>query len=70
MLVAIGVLFLLGLALRSGAHHDHADSDPGAAAAVYKIDPHLLGLVVVMAVQTALISPPVALKPLHRRRRS
>jgi TRAP-type C4-dicarboxylate transport system permease large subunit len=31
------------------------------AAAAYKIDPHQLGLIVVMAVQTALISPPVAL---------
>src|SRR2546425_1208917 len=31
------------------------------AAAAYRIDPHHLGLIIVMTVQTALLSPPVAL---------
>jgi len=61
MLVAIGVLFLLGLALEAVPIMIMLIPILAPAAAAYKIDPHLLGLVVVMAVQTALISPPVAL---------
>jgi TRAP-type C4-dicarboxylate transport system permease large subunit len=61
MLVAIGVLFLLGLALEAVPIMIMLIPILAPAAAAYKIDPHHLGLVVVMAVQTALISPPVAL---------
>jgi TRAP-type C4-dicarboxylate transport system permease large subunit len=61
MLVAIGVLFVLGLALEAVPIMIMLIPILAPAAAAYKIDPHLLGLVVVMAVQTALISPPVAL---------
>src|SRR5438874_2575802 len=61
MLVAIAVLFLLGLALEAVPIMIMLIPILAPAAAAYKIDPLLLGLVVVMAVQTALISPPVAL---------
>jgi tripartite ATP-independent transporter DctM subunit len=61
MLVAIAVLFLLGLALEAVPIMIMLIPILAPAAAAYKIDPHHLGLVVVMAVQTALISPPVAL---------
>jgi tripartite ATP-independent transporter DctM subunit len=61
MLVAITVLFLLGLALEAVPIMIMLIPILAPAAAAYRIDPHHLGLVVVMAVQTALISPPVAL---------
>ena len=61
MLVAIAVLFLLGLALEAVPIMIMLIPILAPAAAAYRIDPHHLGLVVVMAVQTALISPPVAL---------
>ena len=61
MLVTIGVLFVLGLALEAVPIMIMLIPILAPAAAAYQIDPHLLGLVVVMAVQTALITPPVAL---------
>jgi len=61
MMATIGVLFLLGLALEAVPIMIMVIPVLAPAAAVYKIDPHHLGLVIVMTVQTALLSPPVAL---------
>jgi tripartite ATP-independent transporter DctM subunit len=61
MLVTIAVLFLLGLALEAVPIMIMLVPVLAPAAAAYAIDPHHLGLVVVMTVQTALLSPPVAL---------
>lgn len=61
MLVAIGVLFVLGLALEAVPIMIMLVPVLAPAAKAYGIDPHHLGLVVVMTVQTALLSPPVAL---------
>jgi C4-dicarboxylate transporter DctM subunit len=61
MLVTIGVLFLLGLALEAVPIMIMLIPVLAPAAKAYGIDPHHLGLVVVMTVQTALLSPPVAL---------
>jgi C4-dicarboxylate transporter DctM subunit len=61
MMVVIAVLFLLGLALEAVPIMIMLIPILAPAAKVYGIDPHHLGLVVVMAVQTALLSPPVAL---------
>jgi tripartite ATP-independent transporter DctM subunit len=61
MMVTIAVLFLLGLALEAVPIMIMLIPVLAPAAAAYKIDPHHLGLVIVMTVQTALLSPPVAL---------
>jgi tripartite ATP-independent transporter DctM subunit len=61
MLVTIAVLFLLGLALEAVPIMIMLIPVLAPAAKAYGIDPHHLGLVVVMTVQTALLSPPVAL---------
>lgn len=61
MLVAIAVLFVLGLALEAVPIMIMLIPILAPAAAAYHVDPHHLGLVIVMSVQTALISPPVAL---------
>lgn len=61
MVVTIGVLFLLGLALEAVPIMIMLIPVLAPAAKAYGIDPHHLGLVVVMTVQTALLSPPVAL---------
>jgi tripartite ATP-independent transporter DctM subunit len=61
MIVTIVVLFLLGLALEAVPIMIMLIPVLAPAAAVYRIDPHQLGLVIVMTVQTALLSPPVAL---------
>ena len=61
MMVTIVVLFLLGLALEAVPIMIMLIPVLAPAAAAYKIDPHHLGLVIVMTVQTALLSPPVAL---------
>jgi hypothetical protein len=57
----IAVLFLLGLALEAIPIMIMLIPVLAPAAAAYRIDPHHLGLVIVMTVQTALLSPPVAL---------
>ena len=61
MIMTIAVLFLLGLALEAVPIMIMLIPVLAPAAAAYKIDPHHLGLVIVMTVQTALLSPPVAL---------
>ena len=61
MMATIAVLFLLGLALEAVPIMIMVIPVLAPAAAAYKIDPHHLGLVIVMTVQTALLSPPVAL---------
>lgn len=61
MIVTIAVLFLLGLALEAVPIMIMLIPVLAPAAAAYKIEPHHLGLVIVMTVQTALLSPPVAL---------
>jgi len=61
MIITIGVLFLLGLALEAVPIMIMLIPVLAPAAAAYRIDPHHLGLVIVMTVQTALLSPPVAL---------
>jgi tripartite ATP-independent transporter DctM subunit len=61
MIVTIAVLFLLGLALEAVPIMIMLIPVLAPAAAAYQIDPHHLGVVVVMTVQTALLSPPVAL---------
>ena len=55
------ILFLLGLALEAVPIMIMVIPVLAPAAAAYKIDPHHLGLIIVMTVQTALLSPPVAL---------
>ena len=59
--VTIVVLFLLGTALEAVPIMIMLVPVLAPAAVAYRIDPHHLGLVVAMAVQTALLSPPVAL---------
>jgi TRAP-type C4-dicarboxylate transport system permease large subunit len=61
MVATIAVLFLLGLALEAVPIMIMLIPVLAPAAAAYRIDPHHLGLVIVMTVQTALLSPPVAL---------
>jgi tripartite ATP-independent transporter DctM subunit len=61
MMATIAILFLLGLALEAVPIMIMVIPVLAPAAAAYKIDPHHLGLVIVMTVQTALLSPPVAL---------
>jgi tripartite ATP-independent transporter DctM subunit len=61
MLVTIAVLFLVGLALEAVPIMIMLIPVLAPAAKAYGIDPHHLGLVIVMTVQTALLSPPVAL---------
>lgn len=61
MVMTIAVLFLLGLALEAVPIMIMLIPVLAPAAAAYRIDPHHLGLVIVMTVQTALLSPPVAL---------
>ena len=61
LIVTIVVLFLLGTALEAVPIMIMLVPVLAPAAVAYRIDPHHLGLVVVMAVQTALLSPPVAL---------
>ena len=61
IVVTIVVLFLLGLALEAVPIMIMLIPVLAPAAIAYKIDPHHLGLVIVMTVQTALLSPPVAL---------
>lgn len=61
MIVTIAVLFLLGLALEAVPIMIMLIPVLAPAALAYRIDPHHLGLVIVMTVQTALLSPPVAL---------
>ncbi len=61
MIVTIAVLFLLGLALEAVPIMIMLIPVLAPVAAAYRIDPHHLGLVIVMTVQTALLSPPVAL---------
>jgi C4-dicarboxylate transporter DctM subunit len=61
MIVTIAVLFVLGLALEAVPIMIMLIPVLAPAAAAYRIDPHHLGLVIVMTVQTALLSPPVAL---------
>jgi tripartite ATP-independent transporter DctM subunit len=59
--ITIAVLFLLGLALEAVPIMIMLIPVLAPAAAAYRIDPHHLGLIIVMTVQTALLSPPVAL---------
>src|SRR5947199_195122 len=61
IVVTIAVLFLLGLALEAVPIMIMLIPVLAPAAAAYRIDPHHLGLIIVMTVQTALLSPPVAL---------
>ena len=61
IIVTITVLFLLGLALEAVPIMIMLIPVLAPAAAAYRIDPHHLGLIIVMTVQTALLSPPVAL---------
>jgi C4-dicarboxylate transporter DctM subunit len=61
VIVTIAVLFLLGLALEAVPIMIMLVPVLAPAALAYKIDAHHLGLIVVMTVQTALLSPPVAL---------
>src|SRR6266705_2224997 len=61
IIVTITVLFLLGLALEPVPIMIMLIPVLAPAAAAYRIDPHHLGLIIVMTVQTALLSPPVAL---------
>jgi C4-dicarboxylate transporter DctM subunit len=61
IVITIVVLFLLGLALEAVPIMIMLIPVLAPAAAAYRIDPHHLGLIIVMAVQTALLSPPVAL---------
>ncbi|PYN91746.1 MAG: hypothetical protein DMD91_33655 [Candidatus Rokuibacteriota bacterium] len=61
IIVTIAVLFLLGLALEAVPIMIMLIPVLAPAAAAYRIDPHHLGLIIVMTVQTALLSPPVAL---------
>jgi TRAP-type transport system large permease protein len=61
MMATIAILFLLGLALEAVPIMIMVIPVLAPAAAAYRIDPHHLGLVIVMTVQTALLSPPVAL---------
>ena len=61
MVMMILVLFLLGLALEAVPIMIMLIPVLAPAAKAYNIDPHHLGLVIVMTVQTALLSPPVAL---------
>lgn len=61
LLVTIAVLFLLGLALEAVPIMVMLIPVLAPAAAAFRVDPHHLGLIVVMAVQTALLTPPVAL---------
>jgi C4-dicarboxylate transporter DctM subunit len=61
MVVTIAVVFVLGTALEAVPIMVMLVPVLAPAAAAYRIDPHHLGLVVVMAVQTALLTPPVAL---------
>src|SRR5262249_32691554 len=57
----IAVLFLLGRALGAVPIMIMLTPVLAPAAAAYRIAPHPLGLIIVMTVQTALLSPPVAL---------
>jgi C4-dicarboxylate transporter DctM subunit len=61
MVVTTAVLFVLGTALEAVPIMIMLVPVLAPAAQAYRIDPHHLGLVVVMAVQTALLTPPVAL---------
>jgi tripartite ATP-independent transporter DctM subunit len=61
LVVSVAVLFVLGLALEAVPIMIMLVPVLAPAAVAYHIDPHHLGLVIVMAVQTALLSPPVAL---------
>ena len=61
LLVTIAVLFALGTALEAIPIMIMLIPVLAPAAIAYKIDPHHLGLIVVMTVQTALLTPPVAL---------
>jgi len=61
IVVTITVLFLLGLALEAVPIMIMLIPVLAPAAVAYRIDPHHLGLIIVMTVQTALLSPPVAL---------
>ena len=61
IVVTITVLFLLGLALEAVPIMIMLIPVLAPAALAYRIDPHHLGLIIVMTVQTALLSPPVAL---------
>lgn len=61
MIATIAVLFVLGTALEAVPIMIMLIPVLAPAATAYRIDPHHLGLVVVMAVQTALLTPPVAL---------
>ena len=61
MLVTIALLLLLGTALEAVPIMVMLIPVLAPAASAFRIDPHHLGLVVVMAVQTALLTPPVAL---------
>jgi tripartite ATP-independent transporter DctM subunit len=61
VMVTIAVLFLLGLALEAVPIMIMLIPVLAPAAIAYRIDPHHLGLIIVMTVQTALLSPPVAL---------
>jgi tripartite ATP-independent transporter DctM subunit len=61
LIVTIAVLFALGTALEAVPIMIMLIPVLAPAAIAYKIDPHHLGLIVVMTVQTALLTPPVAL---------
>jgi tripartite ATP-independent transporter DctM subunit len=61
LIVTIAVLFVLGTALEAVPIMIMLIPVLAPAAAAYRIDPHHLGLIIVMTVQTALLTPPVAL---------
>jgi C4-dicarboxylate transporter DctM subunit len=61
MVVTIALLLVLGTALEAVPIMVMLIPVLAPAASAFGIDPHHLGLVVVMAVQTALLTPPVAL---------
>ena len=61
LLIAMGIFLLLGFVMEGLALMVMLTPVLGPLAVSYGIDPHVFGLLVVMTVQIALITPPVAL---------
>ena len=61
LLVSMGIFLLLGFVMEGLAIMIMLTPVLGPLAVTYGIDPHVFGLLVVMTVQIALITPPVAL---------